>query len=182
MTDELLIYCLGCRCSAPAHSFINKSGKVVKSCLSCRERSKQKYRENCDNRKAYYIAHKVERLLYARKSHDYIIAQKILNYKRNDQIANRPYTEEDYITALWVAERLICCGNKCELCQKELKIAGYEGYDTDQFSVDRINNNLAHLKTNTRITCLHCNLAQKPKLKVVISTGTQTKIERSLSI
>jgi hypothetical protein len=103
----------------------------------------------------------LERLIYARKNPDYIISQKINNHKREDRLKGREFTEETYITPLWVAERLIRCDNRCEICQKELKIAGYEGSDTDQISVDRINNDLAHLVSNCQITCLHCNVSKK---------------------
>lgn len=161
---EDLVYCGSCHIKRPYHSFIGRLGAVRKSCAVCRDRSKQRYEQNCEIRHQYYIEHKLERLAYARKNPDYVIAQKIRNYKRNDNVANRPFSEEEYITPLWVEEHLISCDNRCEICQKELKITGYEGCDTEQFTVDRIDDSLAHLKTNCQITCLLCNLS-KPKSK-----------------
>ena len=33
----------------------------------------------------------------------------------------------------------------------------YQAGDSRQFTVDRIDNNLGHIKTNIRLTCLECN-------------------------
>jgi hypothetical protein len=47
--------------------------------------------------------------------------------------------------------------NKCPDCDREIK-KYYEPNDPQQFSFDRLNDRIPHIKSNLRITCLECNM------------------------
>ena len=68
----------------------------------------------------------------------------------------RWYKEADYITIEWVKEQLTK-SSKCRLCGTELKLVEWEPDDPKQFSIDRLKNWVAHVKSNCQIICLGCN-------------------------
>ena len=152
------VKCNSCHVYRDQEAFLGINDRIVKSCKFCRDRSHANYNKNSGVVKQYYVDHKLEKLLYARSNPDYVIAQKINNYKREDRARGRVFTDDEYVTPEWVGGRLTECDNHCELCHKQLKIAGYASYDQDQFSIDRIHNRFAHIKSNCMITCLECNL------------------------
>ena len=49
-----------------------------------------------------------------------------------------------------------CQGNHCTTCRIELLWA-YQPKDTQQFSIDRLDNSVGHIHNNVRLTCLECN-------------------------
>ena len=69
-------------------------------------------------------------------------------HKRSDKKRDMPTF--DYIDVEWVKEQLMKT-RTCEFCQVEI--------NDENFSVDRIDNNLNHIKNNCRIICRHCNCA-----------------------
>lgn len=131
-----------------------------------KQKKKKYYTENKDeiekHKKHYYEQNKDEILKkckqYVKSSLDIIIKHKIQGNKNSDDKYGRSYSEDEYITSDWVKDRLIKCTNNCELCGKGLKLTGYEFRDHDQFSIDRIDNKIAHIQSNCQITCWGCNL------------------------
>jgi hypothetical protein len=123
------------------------------------EQQRKKYRENnkdkiSEYKKKYMREYNKQ---YFKSSLDIILNQKIKNHIKADIKYNRHYNEDDYITIEYAKEMLIKCNNKCSLCNIELKLTNFEFQDKQQFSIDRIDNKLAHIKTNCQITCCHCN-------------------------
>jgi len=98
---------------------------------------------------------------YYKKNIDTIISQKISRYKSRDNQKKREYKEEDYIDKDWVKEELIKNNCKCQRCNKELKTTGYSFRDGEQFSIDRIINELPHIKKNCQVVCLSCNIRRE---------------------
>lgn len=117
------------------------------------EKTKQYYEENKDKMKEC----KKEWQQEQKNNLDLIINKKINRYKRSDDKYDRKYDEKIYITNKWVKNRLEECNYKCELCNKALKLTGYEARDLDQFSIDRICNKVSHMIHNCQITCWECN-------------------------
>lgn len=74
---------------------------------------------------------------------------RIHSHKLADKKAKRDYDEDDYITAQDVMD-MYKHMNRCGCCGESLG---------DDFSIDRIDNKLAHVKGNCRLRCLSCNLA-----------------------
>lgn len=107
--------------------------------------NKEHYKERYNNDFSYNVIKKIRALIYADKKH------------------NRFLEGEDYIDEEWTYF-MICQQNcKCYYCDVNIKMINYNKYDPHQLSFDRLNNSLPHLKKNTVLTCLHCNLQNRTK-------------------
>lgn len=128
----------------------------------------QKQHDNYQKNKMHIIQHKHQynilhkeqikkhQQFYIKSSLNIIINHKIKNYKKEDMKKNR-LIDENYITINWVKDQLIKCNNHCYYCNKLLKLTGYEYKDSNQFSIDRIDNTIAHTQINCVISCWQCN-------------------------
>ena len=80
------------------------------------------------------------------------IQRKLVAYKRQDKIKGVRFNlKVDHILHLKDAQN-----NHCAACDIEL-LWSYQPKDTQQFSVDRLDNNRGHTSDNIRLTCLECN-------------------------
>ena len=78
-----------------------------------------------------------------------VIQRKLVAYKRLDAAKGLRFNlKVDHILELKEAQ-----SNRCAACNIELLWA-YQPKDTQQFSVDRLDNTLGHTRDNTRLTCL----------------------------
>jgi hypothetical protein len=84
------------------------------------------------------------------------IRKKLRTYRMADWLAYRTYAETDYISIDWIRDQLRT--KRCQICQCELKLI--ERNTLMQFSVDRLDDNVAHIKANCQIACLKCNKAK----------------------
>lgn len=89
------------------------------------------------------------------------IAQKIGQHKRADYAAGRIYDEADFVTFKWVRDTLRKTNACCNKCGVRMALE-YEPNDTQQWSINRRDNNLAHTMANCEITCLSCNHGYRP--------------------
>lgn len=167
-------------------SFFDKkrSGIIKKTCRDCLEKAKKDYKKYYDNNKEIkkeYETKNKEKIMKYREQYlkdnkeyiqemaknyrisniDRIINGKILLHKKEDAECNRLYNEIEYINSDWIKNYLIKCDNTCSICHNGLKLTNYEYLSKEQFSVDRIDNSLAHIKSNCQIICLGCNLRKK---------------------
>ena len=75
-----------------------------------------------------------------------------MGYKRQDQVKGLRFSlKVDHIQALREAQ-----GNRCAACNIRL-LRAWEPKDTQQFSVDRLDNTVGHIRDNVRLTILECN-------------------------
>ena len=52
--------------------------------------------------------------------------------------------------------------SQCALCFKSFELHINENNEViSDLTVDRINNNLPHIKSNCRLACLHCNCSKR---------------------
>lgn len=79
-----------------------------------------------------------------------------------DQRAGRKWDEKEYITSDWINEQWRALPTKCcPMC-----ICPFEKYLDDSnkvktnITVDRIRNDLPHLKSNSRLLCIRCNVTK----------------------
>ena len=80
------------------------------------------------------------------------IIKMLVGYKRQYQAKGLGFSlKVDHILALREAQ-----GNRCAACNIELLWA-WEPKDTQQFSVDRLENTVGHIRDNVRLTCRECN-------------------------
>jgi hypothetical protein len=89
------------------------------------------------------------------------IADKLKSYAEQDYVANREYKAEDFITSRWITDTLKKQNYCCSRCYTPLSL-DYSYGDPAQFSVNRHNNDLPHIRSNCEITCLSCNQGYRP--------------------
>lgn len=83
---------------------------------------------------------------------------KCSGYKSQDKKANRQYDDELFVDDKWIFDKYKK-NPTCEHCMKQFEIEFSTGLEINSdLTVDRINNKLAHLKTNCVLSCLHCNV------------------------
>ena len=83
------------------------------------------------------------------------IKNMIKNSKKSDRKSNRNYQESDYISIEFLTSlfnnnpELTCyhCDIKCQ----------YLEYNPTLITIERLDNSLAHIKTNCVLACLSCN-------------------------
>ena len=92
------------------------------------------------------------------KAIDSILKNRISGHLASD--SNKSFDKEQYITAEWIKEKInktkCCSGVNSKECNRL-----FDYNDSESFSVDRINNELAHLKENCQIICVSCNKSKK---------------------
>lgn len=89
---------------------------------------------------------------------------KVENYKKQDQNAGRAFEKDKFIDADWIKEAYSKLPVKaCSCCRTpyETVIEQGTGTVTSNLTVDRIDNDLAHLKTNCQLLCKTCNSTNK---------------------
>jgi hypothetical protein len=88
------------------------------------------------------------------------IKQKINSYKNQDKTKNM--LDEDKIISLYEATELLVESKlKCSYCCCKMYILYPEYRFGNQWTLDRVDNNIGHHKDNCVISCLKCNLQKK---------------------
>ena len=81
------------------------------------------------------------------------IKKKIRRHREEDLEKGRENDiHYDYVVNLLQSQEY-----KCKRCNILVKLSWTDRYDKQQFSINRINNDLGHIMENIEITCLHCN-------------------------
>ena len=81
-----------------------------------------------------------------------VVQRKLVAYRRQDAAKGLRFNlKVDHILELKEAQ-----SNRCAACNIELLWA-YQPKDTQQFSIDRLDNTNGHTRGNVRLTCLECN-------------------------
>eukprot|EP00960_Hanusia_phi_P059719 764268-Hanusia_phi.AAC.1 len=87
------------------------------------------------------------------------IERKIQHYEFSDRCKN--FETDNYIDVKYVAHMISAQDKTCCICGCDLLLTHYKRRDPRQFSVDRLDSNLGHVKGNVQITCLRCNCSKK---------------------
>ena len=88
------------------------------------------------------------------------IERKKSGYQRQDVIKNR-YLPEQFIQTMEIVEKLIACDLKCYYCNQDVCIIYDMVREKNQWSLDRIDNNIGHNNDNVVVSCLECNLKRR---------------------
>lgn len=119
-----------------------------------------------------YLKHEEQLLLIKDLSNSEIsevikqqINKKIYSYKQQD-MKKKNYDEtsenyKDFIDFDTILTEMNKCKLKCHYCCKEMLILYENVRDNYQWSVDRINNDIGHIKNNFNLVCLKCNLKRR---------------------
>ena len=87
------------------------------------------------------------------------LQDKISGYKCQDKIADRSFKTKDYISADWIADEHEK-SPLCYLCHETFNVEVMEGKVRTNMTVDRIDNTEAHVKNNSRLCCVQCNVSR----------------------
>ena len=102
------------------------------------------------------------------------IDKKIASYKTQD--INKNKYDDNNITQEQTIEKLVCSKLKCYYCKCKMLIFYNKVRDMEQWTLDRINNNLPHSELNVIVCCLRCNLQRRCQNKDKFLFTKQLKI------
>jgi hypothetical protein len=88
------------------------------------------------------------------------IKMKLSSYKQQDIIKNK-YNEKEFITFDDTVKLLYECKLKCHYCSNEMMLLYEFVRQSQQWSLDRIDNDIGHNKNNLVVACLECNLKRR---------------------
>ena len=79
------------------------------------------------------------------------IMEKLGNHSAKDRKTPK-YINLDYVISL-----LIIQNEECHICRQKVLLYEWDKYCSYQFTIDRIDNSLPHIKGNVLISCFYCN-------------------------
>jgi hypothetical protein len=117
-----------------------------------------------DLKKITIFEHEIEELtkLESSKRKQYI-ENKVRGYITQDAKADREYEKNDYVTPEWIKDKYNDQGKECCHCRCYLEMELINGEVRSNITVDRINNKLAHVKSNCKLSCASCNVKRSNK-------------------
>ena len=105
------------------------------------------------------------------------ITRKISGYKSQDMKKNI-FDPTQLITFSNVLEKLVASKLRCIYCSSVVKVLFTCVRDQQQWTLDRIDNNVCHSETNTVICCLKCNLQRRVMAVNKFTFTKQLKIKK----
>ena len=100
------------------------------------------------------------------------IACRISSHKAADIEKKLVWTSEDYITVDWARQKLKTQHNRCYICNEALD---------QEYSIDRKNNDLPHIKDNCALSCRSCQEHSNKYMRQVSQLNIE-KIRNALSV
>jgi RNase P subunit RPR2 len=85
------------------------------------------------------------------------LSNKVAGYKRQD-IGKNVYNKDLFISLETVIDKLLCFRLKCFYCKQCCELLYKHMYSKQQWTLDRIDNNVGHNADNVVVSCLECNL------------------------
>ena len=86
-----------------------------------------------------------------------VATNMVHGYRYQDKKEHRAYAPSAYITPEWILD-MYKKHKHCPMCQQYM---GFEKGNPNKVTVDRIHNNMAHIKANCQLMCKACNRAKK---------------------
>ena len=90
------------------------------------------------------------------------INKKIYSYKQQDKL-KKLFNEIKFLTFDSIINKMIECELKCRYCKIGMNVLYDISREVNQWSVDRIDNDLGHNIDNFHLACLDCNLKRRRK-------------------
>ena len=88
------------------------------------------------------------------------INKKIYSYKQQDKL-KKLFNEIKFLTFDSIINKMIECELKCRYCKIGMNVLYDISREVNQWSVDRIDNDLGHNIDNFHLACLDCNLKRR---------------------
>ena len=82
----------------------------------------------------------------------------VTNSKQHDKERGRMFQESEYITREFLKECRRKQNNLCGMCGTTMQTANRQA--SDGLTVQRLDNSIAHVKTNCILACYHCNVSE----------------------
>jgi hypothetical protein len=98
-------------------------------------------------------------------------------YKQQDR-KKEIFSEYYFITHEQMVEKLVQSKLSCHYCKTNVLLFFKNKREPTQWTLDRINNDLAHTNSNTIVSCLKCNLDRRVKNIDVFTFSKQLKITK----
>jgi hypothetical protein len=105
-----------------------------------------------------------------------VLKKKFSSYKSQDKQSHK-YDIEQHITFNEMIEKLYTSKLKCYYCNCDLIILYNKKREKTQWTLERLDNNLGHYKSNTCICCLDCNLKRRTDNHEYFKNSKQTIIK-----
>ena len=105
------------------------------------------------------------------------INKKIASYKKQDTDKKR-YMESQFITFDETIEILCDSQLLCYYCCKKMCIFYDHVREKSQWTLDRVDNDVCHSKSNLVVSCLSCNLQKRRRESEAFKFMKQMKIEK----
>lgn len=158
------------------NAFDKKNGKKAKRIIMGNwDQDIKKYSLNIDNH--INIVDNLEKGIDfpAKKNILKELKKKLDSYKNQD-IKKKRYIQDEFITMSQLISKLKFSELKCHYCLKKTKLIYEDVRDQNQWTLDRLNNNIAHTNENTVICDLKCNLQRRVKDEEKFLCDKQLKI------
>ena len=88
------------------------------------------------------------------------LKSKVNSYKQQD-VKRKIYIPDKLIKVGEVGEKLLNSEGKCVFCSCDVLILYENVRKGNQWTLDRVDNDVGHSDSNTRIACLTCNLSRR---------------------
>jgi 5-methylcytosine-specific restriction endonuclease McrA len=85
------------------------------------------------------------------------LTTKISGYKRQD-MEKDVFKKDLFVSLEDVIDKLLCSKLKCFYCKRQCELLYKNVYSKQQWTLDRIDNDVGHSVDNVVISCLECNL------------------------
>ena len=101
-----------------------------------------------------YMGHEFEGQMEVKRE----LLSKLCGYKSQDKKKSRDSTIVEYDDLL---EKMVLSKMKCSYCQSGMKLLYLDLRDSEQWTLDRKDNDIGHSNENTVLSCLRCNLGKR---------------------
>ncbi len=175
------LFCKCCRCWRNEEEY-KKDNKTFKSCNNCREKLIKRNKKDKEYKKEYdktrnktqnykeekkeydktrYETQKEENPLLV-KTREMITSSKSHDKKKNLSFNTEEYITIDFLIDLYKKQEQKCYYKDCK-CILTFEFNKYSRTNT-QISVQRLKNDLAHIKDNCVLSCFKCNVYDRKEL------------------
>jgi hypothetical protein len=103
------------------------------------------------------------------------LKKKYSAYKNQDKIKHK-FDDTKHIKFSEMINKLIDSQLKCYYCNCNLLILFNKKRDSNQWTLERLDNNLGHYESNTCIACLKCNLNRRTDSHEYFKQGKQLQL------
>jgi hypothetical protein len=103
------------------------------------------------------------------------LKKKYNAYKNQDKIKHK-FDDAKHITFSEMIEKLHISQLKCYYCNCDVLILFNKKREGNQWTLERLDNNLGHYASNTCIACLKCNLKRRTDSHEYFKQGKQLQL------